>query len=42
MVPSRGGVFEVVVDGTLMFSKKATGKHADLDEVVESVRNLAR
>jgi selenoprotein W-related protein len=39
-VPSRGGVFEVEVDGQLVFSKKKTGKHADYDEVLASVRGL--
>ena len=42
LIPSRGGVFEVVVDGDLRYSKKATGKHADLDEVVAGVRKLVR
>ena len=31
LVPSRGGVFEVDVDGTLIFSKKATQRHADYE-----------
>ena len=35
---SGGGVFEVTVDGRLVFSKKATGRHADPDEVVEAIR----
>jgi selenoprotein W-related protein len=39
LVPSRGGVFEVEVDGRLVFSKKATGRHAEFDEVLEAVRS---
>jgi selenoprotein W-related protein len=31
LVPSRGGVFEVVVDGALVYSKKQTGHHADYE-----------
>jgi selT/selW/selH-like putative selenoprotein len=29
LIPSRGGVFEVTVDGELVYSKAATGRHAD-------------
>jgi len=32
--PSRGGVFEVTVDGELIFSKKALGRHAGRGEVL--------
>jgi selenoprotein W-related protein len=38
LIPSRGGAFEVVVDGDLVYSKKATGRHAEYDEVLSSVR----
>ncbi len=38
LIPSRGGVFEVVVDERLIYSKKQTGRHADYDEVLASVR----
>ncbi len=40
LIPSRGGVFEVVADGTLVYSKKETGRHADLEEVVDPIREL--
>jgi selenoprotein W-related protein len=33
LAPSSGGVFEVTVDGTLVFSKKALGRHAEPGEV---------
>jgi selenoprotein W-related protein len=39
LIPSRGGVFEVVVDGDLVYSKKKTGRHADPDEILESIRH---
>jgi predicted Rdx family selenoprotein len=29
LIASGGGVFEVIVDGRLIYSKKATGVHAD-------------
>lgn len=38
LVESSGGVFEVTVDGRLVYSKKETGRHADPDEVVEEIR----
>jgi selenoprotein W-related protein len=38
LVPSSGGVFEVTVDGTLVFSKKALRRHASPGEVVELIR----
>jgi len=37
LVPSRGGVFEVQVDGTLLFSKAALKRHADPDEVLAAI-----
>ena len=33
LIPSKGGVFEVVVNGELIFSKKALGRHAEPGEV---------
>ena len=41
MVPSSGGVFEVTVDGKLVFSKKALNRHAEPGEVMELVRQCA-
>lgn len=38
ILPSRGGVFEVEVDGELVFSKKATGRHGDYDDILKVVR----
>lgn len=38
LIPSRGGVFEVTVDGDLIYSKKATGEHADYDDVAPHLR----
>jgi selenoprotein W-related protein len=33
LLPSKGGVFEVTVNGELLFSKKDLGRHAEPDEV---------
>ena len=35
LIPGGGGVFEVEVDGNLMFSKKSLGRHANDGEVLE-------
>ncbi len=39
IVPSSGGVFEVVLDGELLFSKTALGRHAYAHEVLDLVRD---
>jgi selenoprotein W-related protein len=41
LIPSSGGVFEVEVDGRLLYSKQATGRHADYAEVVQAVGEVA-
>ena len=41
LIPSRGGVYEVVVDGELIYSKKATGRHVEPDEILETIRKRA-
>lgn len=33
LIESDGGVFEVMRDGELVYSKKRTGRHAEWDEV---------
>ncbi len=37
LIESSGGVFEVYLDGDLVFSKKALGRHADPGEVVRLI-----
>jgi selenoprotein W-related protein len=37
VIPSRGGVFEVMVGDDLVFSKKELGRHAPIEEVLDSV-----
>jgi selenoprotein W-related protein len=38
LIPSSGGVFEVTLDGELIFSKKRTGRHADWEQVRQDLR----
>ena len=38
LIPSRGGVFEVTVDGDLVFSKKQLGRHAEIDEIRQLIK----
>ncbi|MBP2646905.1 MAG: Rdx family [Gemmatimonadetes bacterium] len=38
LIPSSGGVFDVVVDGKLVFSKKAVGRHAKPGEIVDLLK----
>jgi selenoprotein W-related protein len=41
LVPSDGGRFEVSVNGTLVYSKLETKRHAEPGEVMKLVRKLA-
>jgi selenoprotein W-related protein len=38
LIPGSGGVFEVTVDGVLVFSKKALGRHANPGEVLRLIQ----
>jgi selT/selW/selH-like putative selenoprotein len=40
LLESSGGLFEVTVDGNLVFSKKASRRHAQAGEVVEAIHKL--
>jgi selenoprotein W-related protein len=42
LIPSSGGRFEVTVDGVLVYSKAATGKHAAAGEVMRQIREGKR
>ncbi|UCD25916.1 MAG: Rdx family protein [Gemmatimonadota bacterium] len=37
LIGGSGGVFEVTVDGDLVFSKKNIGRHADAGEVLKLI-----
>jgi selenoprotein W-related protein len=38
LVPSSGGVFEVTVDGRLVFSKRALRRHAEPGEIMRLIQ----
>jgi selenoprotein W-related protein len=40
LIPSKGGVFEVIVGDNLVFSKKELERHATVDEVMASVDTI--
>lgn len=40
LVPATGGVYEVEVNDDLIYSKKATSRHAEPGEVLELFTNL--
>jgi selT/selW/selH-like putative selenoprotein len=40
LVQASGGLFEVAVDGQLVYSKKATGRHAAPGEVRQAIERL--
>jgi len=39
LIPSKGGAFEVVVDGDLIYSKLKTGEHAEYEQVAGPLRS---
>ena len=39
LIPSSGGVFDVAVDGKVLFSKKAVRRHAEPGEVVRILQS---
>lgn len=40
VIPGRGGVFEVMAGDDLIYSKKATGEHAEYEDVATPLRAL--
>ena len=38
LVEASGGLFEVMIDGDLVFSKRALGRHAEPGEVLGLIR----
>jgi len=41
LIQSSGGIFEVEVDGRMVFSKKGARRHAEPGEVVRLVKQAA-
>jgi len=37
LIPSDGGVYEIIVNGDLVYSKKSNGRHAEAGEVTRLV-----
>ena len=37
LIPSDGGVYEVTINDELVFSKRALGRHAEIDEIREAL-----
>ncbi|MCF6137234.1 Rdx family protein [Alkalihalobacillus berkeleyi] len=42
LVPSSGGAFEVIVNGTKLFSKLETGAFPDTDKLFKDIESLTR
>jgi len=41
LIPSTGGVYEVMAGDDLIYSKRQTGRHAEYEEVAGRIRQLA-
>ena len=39
LVPGRGGIFDVIVDDELVFSKGVTGRFPDPGEIVQKLKS---
>jgi selenoprotein W-related protein len=40
LIPSTGGVFEVIVNGEKIYSKDETGIFPDIDEIIKQMENI--
>jgi selenoprotein W-related protein len=40
LVPASGGVFEVTVNGTKIYSKKETGVFPDADDMIQKMESM--
>lgn len=38
LIPGRGGIFDVKVDGEMVFSKAKVGRFPEPDEVIRAIR----
>lgn len=38
LIPSAGGVFEITVDGQLIYSKKSTGRFPEESDIVSRLK----
>ncbi len=39
LIPGQGGIFDVVADGTLIFSKRITGRFPENDEISKLIQS---
>jgi selenoprotein W-related protein len=42
LLTSKGGVFEVTVNGELIYSKKETGSFPDTQEVIQKIEEMGK
>jgi len=40
LVCGGGGIFDVVVDGDMVFSKRESGRFPEPDEILSKIRNI--
>jgi selenoprotein W-related protein len=40
LIPSKGGVYEVIAEEDLIFSKTELGRHATIEEVMDSLDGI--
>jgi selenoprotein W-related protein len=40
LIPSKGGVYEVIAGDDLIFSKTELGRHATIEEVMDSLEGI--
>ena len=38
LIPGTGGAYEVTVNGEQIYSKKATGKYPEVQELIETIK----
>ena len=41
LIPSSGGVFEITLDGKLVYSKQKTGRFPDKKDIEEIMANIS-
>jgi len=39
LIPGSGGIYDIVADGRLIFSKKAAGRFAEPEEIISLIPN---
>lgn len=40
LIKSGGGIFDVTVDGKLIFSKKLEGRFPEQDEIIDKIQSI--